>query len=65
MAGDGVVFGKLASIDGKYRLYCAEIVKKIDAKKRGKVGISELFGTVVYASEKRGRQAPFALPGKR
>ena len=32
--------------DGKYSLYCAVIVKKVDAKTRGKVGINELLRTI-------------------
>ena len=35
--------GNLVSKDGKYSLYCAVIVKKVDAKTRGKVGINELL----------------------
>ena len=30
----------------KYSLYCAVIVKKVDAKTRGKVGINELLRTI-------------------
>ncbi len=42
-AGSVVVSGNLPSSDGKYSLYCAVIVKKVDAKTRGKVGINELL----------------------
>ncbi len=42
-AGSVVVSGSLPSSDGKYSLYCAVIVKKVDAKTRGKVGINELL----------------------
>ncbi len=42
-AGSVVVSGNLPSTDGKYSLYCAVIVKKVDAKTRGKVGINELL----------------------
>ena len=42
-AGSVVVSGSLPSADGKYSLYCAVIVKKVDAKTRGKVGINELL----------------------
>lgn len=42
-AGSVVVSGNLPSADGKYSLYCAVIVKKVDAKTRGKVGINELL----------------------
>jgi 2,3,4,5-tetrahydropyridine-2-carboxylate N-succinyltransferase len=42
-AGSVVVSGNLPSADGKYSLYCAVIVKKVDAKTRSKVGINELL----------------------
>ena len=42
-AGSVVVSGSLPSADGKYSLYCAVIVKKVDAKTRSKVGINELL----------------------
>jgi len=42
-AGSVVVAGNLPSKDGKYSLYCAVIVKKVDAKTRSKVGINELL----------------------
>lgn len=42
-AGSVVVSGSLPSKCGKYSLYCAVIVKKVDAKTRGKVGINELL----------------------
>jgi 2,3,4,5-tetrahydropyridine-2-carboxylate N-succinyltransferase len=42
-AGSVVVSGNLPSKDGKYSLYCAVIVKKVDAKTRGKVSINELL----------------------
>lgn len=42
-AGSVVVSGNLPSKDGKYSLYCAVIVKKVDAKTRSKVGINELL----------------------
>jgi len=32
----------LPSADGKYSLYCAVIVKRVDAKTRGQVGINAL-----------------------
>lgn len=41
-----VVSGNLPSKDGSYSLYCAVIVKKVDAKTRGKVGINELLRTI-------------------
>ena len=42
-AGSVVVSGNLPSKDGTYSLYCAVIVKKVDAKTRAKVGINELL----------------------
>jgi 2,3,4,5-tetrahydropyridine-2,6-dicarboxylate N-succinyltransferase len=42
-AGSVVVSGNLPSKDGKYSLYCAVIVKKVDEKTRNKVGINELL----------------------
>lgn len=38
-----VVSGNLPSQDGKYSLYCAVIVKQVDAKTREKVSINELL----------------------
>jgi 2,3,4,5-tetrahydropyridine-2-carboxylate N-succinyltransferase len=38
-----VVSGNLPSKDGSYSLYCAVIVKQVDAKTRAKVGINELL----------------------
>ena len=42
-AGSVVVPGTLPSADGKYGLYCAVIVKRVDAKTRAKTGINELL----------------------
>jgi 2,3,4,5-tetrahydropyridine-2-carboxylate N-succinyltransferase len=42
-AGSVVVSGNLPSADGSYSLYCAVIVKQVDAKTRSKVGINELL----------------------
>ena len=42
-AGSVVVPGNLPSRDGSYSLYCAVIVKQVDEKTRGKVGINELL----------------------
>ncbi len=42
-AGSVVVPGNLPSKDGKYSLYCAVIVKRVDEKTRSKVGINELL----------------------
>lgn len=45
-AGSVVVSGTLPSKDGKYNLYAAIIVKKVDAKTRAKVGINALLRSV-------------------
>jgi 2,3,4,5-tetrahydropyridine-2-carboxylate N-succinyltransferase len=42
-AGSVVVSGNLPAKDGSYSLYCAVIVKKVDAKTLSKVGINELL----------------------
>ncbi len=42
-AGSVVVPGTLPSADGKYGLYCAVIVKRVDAKTRAKTSINELL----------------------
>ncbi len=42
-AGAVVVPGSLPAPDGKYSLYCAVIVKRVDAQTRAKVGINELL----------------------
>ncbi len=42
-AGSVVVSGNLPSADGKYSLYCAVIVKKVDAQTRAKTSINELL----------------------
>lgn len=42
-AGSVVVSGSLPSACGKYSLYCAVIVKRVDAKTRAKTGINELL----------------------
>jgi 2,3,4,5-tetrahydropyridine-2-carboxylate N-succinyltransferase len=42
-AGSVVVSGNLPSDDGRYSLYCAVIVKKVDAKTRAKTSINELL----------------------
>ncbi|MSQ80428.1 MAG: 2,3,4,5-tetrahydropyridine-2,6-dicarboxylate N-succinyltransferase [Candidatus Methylopumilus sp.] len=41
--GSVVVSGNLPSKNGSYSLYCAVIVKKVDEKTLGKVGINELL----------------------
>ena len=42
-AGSVVVSGNLPSADGKYGLYCAVIVKKVDARTRAKTSLNELL----------------------
>jgi 2,3,4,5-tetrahydropyridine-2-carboxylate N-succinyltransferase len=41
--GSVVVSGNLPADNGKYSLYCAVIVKQVDAKTRSKTGINELL----------------------
>jgi 2,3,4,5-tetrahydropyridine-2-carboxylate N-succinyltransferase len=45
-AGSVVVSGNLPSSDEKYSLYCAVIVKQVDEKTRGKVGINDLLRNI-------------------
>ena len=42
-SGSVVVPGTLPSSDGKCQLYCAVIVKRVDAKTRAKTSINELL----------------------
>jgi len=42
-AGSVVVSGNLPSANGKYSLYCAVIVKQVDAKTRAKTSINDLL----------------------
>lgn len=42
-AGSVVVSGNLPANDGSHSLYCAVIVKQVDAKTREKVGVNELL----------------------
>ncbi|MGI9270333.1 MAG: 2,3,4,5-tetrahydropyridine-2,6-dicarboxylate N-succinyltransferase [Woeseiaceae bacterium] len=42
-AGSVVVSGNLPSADGKYSLYCAVIVKHVDAKTRSKTSLNDLL----------------------
>lgn len=42
-AGSVVVSGSIPSKDGSHSLYCAVIVKKVDAKTRAKTGLNELL----------------------
>jgi 2,3,4,5-tetrahydropyridine-2-carboxylate N-succinyltransferase len=41
--GSVVVSGSLPSADGSHSLYCAVIVKRVDAQTRSKVSINELL----------------------
>lgn len=45
-AGSVVVPGNLPAKNGQYSLYCAVIVKQVDAKTRGKVTINELLRNI-------------------
>ncbi len=45
-AGSVVVSGNLPSADGKYSLYCAVIVKQVDAKTREKTSLNELLRNI-------------------
>ncbi len=45
-AGSVVVPGNLPSSDGKYSLYCAVIVKHVDAKTRSKTSLNDLLRNV-------------------
>ena len=42
-AGSVVVSGNLPAADGKYSLYCAVIVKRVDAQTRAKTSINDLL----------------------
>jgi 2,3,4,5-tetrahydropyridine-2-carboxylate N-succinyltransferase len=42
-AGSVVVSGSLPSLDGSYSLYCAVIVKQVDAKTRSKTSVNDLL----------------------
>jgi 2,3,4,5-tetrahydropyridine-2-carboxylate N-succinyltransferase len=42
-AGSVVVSGNLPSADGKYSMYCAVIVKRVDAQTRSKTSINDLL----------------------
>ncbi len=41
--GSVVVAGNLPGHDGRYSLYCAVVIKQVDAKTRAKTGINELL----------------------
>ncbi|HND99098.1 MAG TPA: 2,3,4,5-tetrahydropyridine-2,6-dicarboxylate N-succinyltransferase, partial [Plasticicumulans sp.] len=42
-AGSVVVSGSLPAPDGSHSLYCAVIIKQVDERTRGKVGLNELL----------------------
>jgi len=42
-AGSVVVSGNLPSVDGTHSLYCAVIVKKVDAQTRAKTSLNDLL----------------------
>ena len=42
-AGSVVVAGNLPSADGRYSLYCAVIVKRVDAQTRAKTSLNDLL----------------------
>ncbi len=42
-AGSVVVSGNLPSADGKYSLYCAVIVKRVDEKTRSKTALNDIL----------------------
>ena len=42
-AGSVVVSGTLPAADGRYSLYCAVIVKRVDAQTRAKTSVNELL----------------------
>ena len=42
-SGSVVVSGNLPSSDGKYSLYCAVIVKRVDAQTRAKTSLNDLL----------------------
>jgi 2,3,4,5-tetrahydropyridine-2-carboxylate N-succinyltransferase len=42
-AGSVVVAGNLPAADGSHSLYCAVIVKRVDAKTRAKTSLNELL----------------------
>ena len=48
-AGSVVVPGALPSADGRYSLYCAVIVKRVDAQTRARTSINELLRSVESA----------------
>jgi 2,3,4,5-tetrahydropyridine-2-carboxylate N-succinyltransferase len=50
-AGSVVVPGNLPSKDGSHSLYCAVIVKRVDAKTRARTGLNELLRNAEAAEE--------------
>jgi 2,3,4,5-tetrahydropyridine-2-carboxylate N-succinyltransferase len=57
-AGSVVVPGSLPASDGSHSLYCAVIVKQVDAQTRARTGINELL----RGAEARDRPRPAARP---
>lgn len=55
-AGSVVVPGTLPSSDGRYGLYCAVIVKRVDAQTRAKTSINDLLRSASDAENSRARQ---------
>jgi len=55
-AGSVVVPGTLPSSDGRYGLYCAVIVKRVDAQTRAKTSINELLRSANDFESSRARQ---------
>ena len=56
-----MVSGNLPSTDGKYSLYCAVIVKKVDAQTRAKTSINELLRATEPQSANSTRSADMIL----
>lgn len=52
-AGSVVVSGSLPAGDGSHSLYCAVIVKQVDARTRAKTGLNELLRAAVDDHEER------------
>src|SRR6185312_5758766 len=55
-AGSVVVPGTLPSADGRYGLYCAVIVKRVDAQTRAKTSINDLLRSAEDFESSRARQ---------
>ena len=48
-AGSVVVSGTLPAADGRYSLYCAVIVKRVDAQTRAKTSVNELLRSAIQS----------------